>query len=134
MGGLVDVKVVLRIAYSKFNFAFYFSPPKNARKITQILAVVAVSFGAYIHGTTVVFPAVAIPSLKKSNASGIIYIEATSSTNESDIANNESGIDESDAVYNKSSYFQDAFLPFSITDDDISLIGKELLKMTSHTF
>ena len=48
-------------------FLFLFSPPKSARKVTQILAVVAVSFGAYIHGTTVVFPAVAIPSLKRSN-------------------------------------------------------------------
>jgi hypothetical protein len=27
------------------------------------MAVVAVSFGAYIHGTTVVYPAVAIPSV-----------------------------------------------------------------------
>ena len=86
-----------------------FSPPKNARKITQILAVVAVSFGAYIHGTTVVFPAVAIPSLKKSNASGTFYLESL--TNESS---------------NETSSFEDAFLPFSITDDDISLIGKSL--------
>ena len=86
-----------------------FSPPKSARKITQILAVVAVSFGAYIHGTTVVFPAVAIPSLKKSNASGTNYIESLrGDSNESE-------------TYN----FEDAFLPFSITDDDISLIGKQ---------
>ncbi len=51
------------------DFTFIRSSPKSARKITQVLAVVAVSFGAYIHGTTVVYPAVAIPSLKKSNGS-----------------------------------------------------------------
>lgn len=33
------------------------------------MAVVAMSVGAFIHGTTVSFPAVAIPSLKSSNNS-----------------------------------------------------------------
>lgn len=65
--------------------------PKKARKVTQILAVVAVSFGAFNHGTTVTFPAVAIPSIIKSN-------------------NTE----------NRTS--EDAFMPFHIYDDDISLI------------
>ena len=59
------------------------------------MAVLAVSFGAYIHGTTVVYPAVAIPSLKKSN--GSVWSNETT---------------------------EDAVLPFLITDDDISLIGK----------
>jgi len=43
--------------------------PKKARKVTQIMAVVAVSVGAFIHGTVVSFPAVAVPSIKASNAS-----------------------------------------------------------------
>ena len=60
----------------------------------------AVSFGAYIHGTTVVYPAVAIPSLKKSNG-----------TNQKD---------------------EDAVLPFHITDDDISLIGKVNLRQDEY--
>ena len=51
------------------NVDFYCRAPKKARKVTQILAVVAVSVGAFIHGTTVSFPAVAIPSLKNSNKS-----------------------------------------------------------------
>ena len=46
---------------------FHCRAPNKARKITQILAVVAVSVGAFIHGTTVSFPAVSIPSICKSN-------------------------------------------------------------------
>ena len=61
--------------------------------MTQILAVVAVSVGAFIHGTTVSFPAVAIPSLKSSN-------------NSADLRKPE-----------------DAFMPFHVYDHDISLIG-----------
>ena len=48
-------------------FIFHCRAPNKARKITQILAVVAVSVGAFIHGTTVSFPAVSIPSICKSN-------------------------------------------------------------------
>jgi len=66
--------------------------PKRARKGTQILAVVAVSIGAFIHGTTVTFPAVAIPSIIASNKS-----------------------DNTSAV-------SDAFMPFHVYDNDISLI------------
>jgi len=73
---------------------FYFRVSQQARKLTTILAVTAISFGAYIHGTTVAFPAVAIPSLKKSNMS------------------------EEDAP----------ILPFHLTSDDISLIGKIYLE------
>ncbi len=43
-------------------------PPK-ARVFTQILSVLAVSFGCFLHGTTVSFPAVFVPSLLKSNDS-----------------------------------------------------------------
>ena len=68
------------------------------------MAVAAVSFGAYIHGTTVVYPAVAIPSLKKSNLS--VGLNDTS---------------DDDDGYN------DAVLPFHITDDDISLIGESFV-------
>lgn len=50
------------------------------------------SVGAFIHGTTVSFPAVAIPSLKSSNNSD-----------------------------NRSA--EDAFMPFHVYDNDISLIG-----------
>jgi len=66
--------------------------PKRARKVTQILAVVAVSIGAFIHGTTVTFPAVAIPSIIASNKS-----------------------DNTSAV-------SDAFMPFHVYENDISLI------------
>jgi hypothetical protein len=83
----------LRIVLSCTDALTHFRPARQARKVTQIMAVVAVSFGAYIHGTTVVYPAVAIPSLKKSN---------------------ESGDNSTDG---------DALLPFHVTDDDISLIG-----------
>ena len=76
-----------------FIFIYFCRAPKRARKWTQILAVVAVSIGAFIHGTTVTFPAVAIPSIKASNNS-----------------------DNISAV--------DAFMPFHVYENDISLIGK----------
>lgn len=50
--------------------------PQKARKITQILAVVAVSVGAFIHGTTVTFPAVAIPSILRSNGTNLTAEDA----------------------------------------------------------
>ena len=68
------------------------------------MAVAAVSFGAYIHGTTVVYPAVAIPSLKKSNLS---------------VGLNDTDDDDG---------YNDAVLPFHITDDDISLIGMTAIR------
>ena len=51
------------------------------------------SVGAFIHGTTVTFPAVAIPSLIKSNNSDNITVN-------------------------------DAFMPFHLYEDDVSLIGE----------
>lgn len=69
--------------------------PKRARKWTQILAVVAVSIGAFIHGTTVTFPAVAIPSIKASNNSDNI------------------------SAVEPNMY---AFMPFHVYENDISLI------------
>lgn len=38
--------------------------PQRARRWTQILFVLIVSFGAFIHGTTVTLPAVFIPGLQ----------------------------------------------------------------------
>ena len=80
-----------------FYFYLFFRAPKRARKWTQILAVVAVSIGAFIHGTTVTFPAVAIPSIKASNNSDNI------------------------SAVEPNMY---AFMPFHVYENDISLIGK----------
>jgi len=71
--------------------------PKRARKWTQILAVVAVSIGAFIHGTTVTFPAVAIPTIKASNNS-----------------DNKSVVDDKNVTL--------AYMPFHVDENDISLI------------
>ena len=79
---------------------FFFRAPKRARKWTQILAVVAVSIGAFIHGTTVTFPAVAIPTIKASNSS-----------------DNKSVVDDKNVTL--------AYMPFHVDDNDISLIGKK---------
>ena len=40
----------------------------EARKFTQIIFVLAVSFGCFIHGTTVSYPSVLMPGLEKTNA------------------------------------------------------------------
>ena len=74
--------------------------PKKARKVTQILAVVVMSVGAFIHGTTVTFPAVAIPSIISSNKSD--NNQSTEPEPEEDEA---------------------AYMPFHVSHNDISLIG-----------
>jgi len=90
--------------------------PNKARKITQILAVVAVSVGAFIHGTTVSFPAVSIPSICKSNATN------NNTTINNNNINNNGSFTNNDAK--TSSDIDDILggMPFFVTDDDISLI------------
>ncbi len=83
--------------YDVLTVFHFFRAPNKARKVTQILAVVAVSVGAFIHGTTVTFPAVAMPSIIKSNGTNL-----------------EDG---------------DAVMPFHVSHNDVSLIGKILLQM-----
>ena len=81
--------------------------------------MVAVSFGAYIYGTTVVFPAVANPSLRKSNKTYWSNITASSlHSNQSELSNDSMVVQ----TYQLNS--TEAYLPFLITDDDLSLVGK----------
>ena len=93
--------------------------PKKARKWTQILAVVAVSFGAFIHGTTVSFPAVAIPSLCWNGSSN-------QCKNESEI---ETGDTNDELAASENVTGDDTFMPpfrdppFEVVQDDIALIG-----------
>ena len=75
--------------------------PAQPRKFTQILAVLAMSFGCYIHGTTVAFPAVFVPSIVKANASR--NANATYPPGESPLL--------------------PQALPFVITESSIALIG-----------
>lgn len=82
---------------------------EQARKFTQILAVAAVSFGACICSSTVVYPAVANPSIKASNATNFNVNATTYNAEEHQ---------------NSSSTEYVAFLPFVITDDDISFLSK----------
>ena len=98
----------------------FFRHPNKARKITQILAVVAVSVGAFIHGTTVSFPAVSIPSICKSNATN------NNTTINNNNINNNGSFTNNDAK--TSSDIDDILggMPFFVTDDDISLIGKKI--------
>ena len=99
--------------------------------------MIAVSFGAYIYGTTIVFPAVANPSLKQSNKT---YWSSNSthsnvSSSELSLSNNCSSCHNSsilsDAVEVSpilSAHLlnsTDAYLPFLITDFDLSLVGNE---------
>ena len=106
----------------KFDTIFdtFFRHPNKARKITQILAVVAVSVGAFIHGTTVSFPAVSIPSICKSNATN------NNTTINNNNINSNGSFTNNDAK--TSSDIDDILggMPFFVTDDDISLIGKKI--------
>merc|ERR1719400_2046171 len=101
----------------------------------KFLAVVAVSFGAYIYGTTVVFPAVANPSLRKSNETYWSNNQTYSSSrqqhsNESssqlyylsnvNCPSCNSSIEYGSALQSNSS---EAYLPFLITDFDLSLVA-----------
>ena len=43
----------------------------QARRWTAVLSVIAMSFGCYIHGTTVSFPAVFIPLVTAANGTGV---------------------------------------------------------------
>ena len=63
------------------------------------MAVVAVSVGAFIHGTVVSFPAVAVPSIRASNNSFNI--------SEEDLEENDSNA---------------AYMPFHVSEDYLSLI------------
>ena len=91
--------------------------------------MIAVSFGAYIYGTTIVFPAVANPSLKQSNKT---YWSSNSthsnvSSSELSLSNNSSVLSDTVevspiiAAHLRNS--TDAYLPFLITDFDLSLVG-----------
>ena len=73
----------------------------EARKFTQIIFVLAVSFGCFIHGTTVSYPSVLMPGLKKTNAS----------------AGNSSNSSSSGDIFPET-------LPFFVYKDDISLMGE----------
>ena len=70
--------------------------------MTQIMAVVAVSVGAFIHGTVVSFPAVAVPSIRASN-------DSFNASEEIRLENNA------------------AYMPFHVSEDYISLIGEIFL-------
>ena len=84
------------------------------------MAVVAVSVGAFIHGTTVSFPAVSIPSICKSNATN------NNTTINNNNINSNGSFTNNDAK--TSSDIDDILggMPFFVTDDDISLIGKKI--------
>ena len=80
------------------------SDPAEARKFTQIIFVLAVSFGCFIHGTTVSYPSVFMPGLERTNA--------TKNNNNSRNSNSSNG-----------GLFPDT-LPFYVYDEDISLMGE----------
>ena len=112
---------------------YFISFQNEARNATQILAVIAVSFGAYIYGTTVVFPAVANPSLRKSNktywsSNATSYtsihsnVSLTSSLPDDTLSYNSTIIPSMYAASNQPNS-TDAYLPFLITDFDLSLVG-----------
>ena len=92
------------------SFFFFFRSPNKARKVTQILAVVAVSVGAFIHGTTVSFPAVTIPSICKSNRTN----------------HNVTEIEPIEEASGTSTITETAYMPFYVTDNDIAFIGKKI--------
>ena len=77
--------------------------PKKARKVTQIMAAVAVSVGAFIHGTVVSFPAMARPSIEKSNATFNFSPEEL-------------------VEYNVQNNVTTAYMPFLVTEENLSLI------------
>ena len=127
----------------------YYSSQNEARNATQILAVVAVSFGAYIYGTTVVFPAVANPSLRESNttfwSSNFSLSSSTTHSNKSlELSKNNNcsscshyhcnsncnwewttwSCDTVEYCASYQSNSTDAYLPFVITENDLSLVGE----------
>ena len=67
----------------------------------------AVSVGAFIHGTTVSFPAVTIPSICKSNRT----------------SHNETDIEPIEEASGTSTITETAYMPFYVTDNDIAFIG-----------
>ena len=70
--------------------------------------MLAVSFGCFIHGTTVSYPSVFMPGLEKTNA--------TKNNSSSNSSNSSSG-----------GLFPDT-LPFYVYDEDISLMGERTEK------
>ena len=128
---------MIELSICHVNDYLFYSFQNEARNATQILAVVAVSFGAYIYGTTVVFPAVANPSLRKSNETYWSNNQTYSSSrqqhsNESssqlyylsnvNCPSCNSSIEYGSAFQSNSS---EAYLPFLITENDLSLVGKD---------
>ena len=97
----------LLLTYNGHPIFFFFRSPNKARKVTQILAVVAVSVGAFIHGTTVSFPAVTIPSICKSNRTN----------------HNVTEIEPIEEASGTSTITETAYMPFYVTDNDIAFIG-----------
>lgn len=95
----------------ELHFLMSRSPPNQARKFTQILAVLAVSFGCFIHGTTVAYPALFLPSLRKSNGT----IEPRNQSD--DVAARDNDSSTSTAMFPEK-------LPFYIYQEDESLIGE----------
>ena len=81
----------------------------EARKFTQILVVLVVSFGCYIHGTTVVFPAVFLPSYLKSNGTW-------------------DSVEGNGSSVSNVSFFERP-LPFYVDKQDEALIGKKFYNL-----
>ena len=100
-------------AYTYTEFISLFRPtePVRARKFTQILFVVAISFGCYIHGTSVSYPSVLTIGLEETNKT------ERRASNESADENDTEVVD-----YWGDGLFPEA-LPFFVYGDDIALIG-----------
>ena len=96
-----------------------FRSHNDARKVTQILAVAAVSFGACIYGTTMAFPAVAKHSLESSNCT----VNATGTLTEEDVA-----------ICSNNGTLEIAPLPFYINMDDLAYIGMRKLQFRLRVF
>jgi len=84
------------------------TPPQQARVFTQVLMVLAVSFGCFIHGTTVTFPAVFVPALLAANSSE---------------KNATSGL--SQAPADAGEFFPEK-LPFDVSNADGALLGESI--------
>ena len=104
---------VLKLFYRSHN---------EARKFTQILAVAAVSFGACIYGTTIVFPAVAGPSLEKSNRTYTLAAEA--SVADDDNTTSKTYNSSSDNIFFYSYHPDVAPLPFILYPNALAYLGK----------
>ena len=93
-----------------------FRPPEpvEARKFTQILFVLAISFGCYIHGTTISYPALLVYGLTKTNATDR---RSDSHNGSDDDASNTTDDDWGHGILPET-------LPFYVYKDDIALIGK----------